>query len=267
MIIHGHTPIILLAGSAGSGKDTAGSWISQNYRGVTVAQADPLKRFVKDVFGFSVEQLWGPSNSRNAAVPELQDRMGTIISNFDAHAEDWIEEILPDFDFDTAMESLKEWFGRTLSSITEAPASPRKVLQTLGTDWGRTLSPHMWVNYAVELSMALLEGDLAYDRYEGPMDKAGESPELVIITDGRFKNELLTVRSLNGVAMKIERNTNRRATDDAGIAGHRSESELDSIPSHFYSTAINNNSSMDSLYYNLAEAMQLLFGITRKNTP
>jgi hypothetical protein len=58
--------LIAFAGKAGSGKDAAGEVLVRNYRFTKVALADPMKRICQDVYGFSNEQLWGPSECRNA---------------------------------------------------------------------------------------------------------------------------------------------------------------------------------------------------------
>ena len=64
------TPIIIVSGKAGSGKDTVAAYIADKYNGVCIAQADPMKRFVKNLMGFSDNQLWGPSEARNTRVPQ-----------------------------------------------------------------------------------------------------------------------------------------------------------------------------------------------------
>ena len=50
-----------ICGKAGSGKDTAAAYLIEKHGFVKLAFADPLKRFAKGVFGFTSEQLWGPS--------------------------------------------------------------------------------------------------------------------------------------------------------------------------------------------------------------
>lgn len=50
---------------AGSGKDTVADFLVEEYGFAKVAMADPMKRICKEVFDFSDEQLWGPSENRN----------------------------------------------------------------------------------------------------------------------------------------------------------------------------------------------------------
>jgi hypothetical protein len=57
--------IIGITGRAGSGKSTVGDILVKEHGFVCVNLADPLKRICRDVFGFTYEQLWGPSSARN----------------------------------------------------------------------------------------------------------------------------------------------------------------------------------------------------------
>lgn len=51
--------IIALAGRAGSGKSSLAAYLKANYKTETVSFATPLKRTVKDVFGFDDDQVYG----------------------------------------------------------------------------------------------------------------------------------------------------------------------------------------------------------------
>src|SRR4051812_6363608 len=59
-------PIILLVGNAGVGKDAAGAALGKVLGFKRTAQADAIKRIAKELFGFTDDQLWGPSSARNA---------------------------------------------------------------------------------------------------------------------------------------------------------------------------------------------------------
>ncbi len=58
--------IIGLSGKAGSGKDTVGKFLVTDCCFESMALADPMKDFCKEIFGFTDEQLRGPSSNRNA---------------------------------------------------------------------------------------------------------------------------------------------------------------------------------------------------------
>lgn len=57
--------LIALAGHAGSGKNT----VAKILGGYEISFADPLKKFCKELFDFSEDQIYGPSECRNARDP------------------------------------------------------------------------------------------------------------------------------------------------------------------------------------------------------
>jgi hypothetical protein len=259
-------PIIGIAGNAGSGKDTAATWLAQNYNGIVIAQADPLKRFAKDIFGFSEEQLWGPSILRNIPDETLVNRMSSVIQAFNDHAMDWLEEVFPNLDSDVLLEDLEEWFNEIKYDIFEKPIAPRKILQTLGTDFGRAQEPDVWSRYALDVCAAILDGKMGYSRTEGISD-SDKNANFTIVSDVRFRNEIMAIRCLTGLVLKIDRRIDHTATESAGVVGHVSETELDSIPSHFYSQLLDNNGSFEQLHHQLRVLMHDSFGVDKIRKP
>ncbi len=61
--------LIVLSGEAGAGKDSVAKLLTENYGWQLYSLAGPLKRFASDMFGFTDEQLYGPSSARNAPDP------------------------------------------------------------------------------------------------------------------------------------------------------------------------------------------------------
>jgi len=57
--------IMGVSGQAGSGKDTVGDYLVEKYDFTKIALADPIKHLGYHVFGFTEDQLWGPSDRRN----------------------------------------------------------------------------------------------------------------------------------------------------------------------------------------------------------
>lgn len=64
----------------GVGKDTMADYMVEKYGFVKVSMADPFKRIAKEVYEFSDEQLWGPSESRNAGDERYPRPDGTYLS-------------------------------------------------------------------------------------------------------------------------------------------------------------------------------------------
>lgn len=68
-----------LWGTASSGKDEVARLLSfraakMMRRAVSVALADPFKRFARDLYGIPSERLWGPSEERTRPLEHLQTR-------------------------------------------------------------------------------------------------------------------------------------------------------------------------------------------------
>jgi hypothetical protein len=108
-------------------------------------------------------------------------------------------------------------------AIASFGKSPRQMMQTLGTEWGRNLvHPDVWLILAKELTQTNL-GD-------------GQS---VVITDVRFENEAQLIRSLGGVIWHLNRTV-------AGTQhSHISESGIDFAQGDRY---IGNNNSIADLH-------------------
>lgn len=250
------TPIIGIAGRAGSGKDTVANFIAKNFNGVVVAQADPMKKFCGDVFGFTEQQLWGPSEFRNA--PVKFDQRGQCHENFELRYKAFTLKM----GMTHAGTQLFDWFDK-LSIIMGATGelSPRVALQTLGTEWGRTGSKDMWNRHAIETCKSLLGGGYSYTRAGGLVQDASAKYDYACISDVRFRNEALNIRYLGGTVLKLERKD--ISADIGGVKGHVSEAEMDGIPDHFYSHVISNNWTLQDLYLELRHSMQYAYGDAR----
>jgi hypothetical protein len=242
-------PLIILAGEAGTGKDTVGAHIARVFNGVCVAQADPMKRFTAKIFGFSQDQLWGPSENRNAADERTVEERLAISRCFSQGAgfKELLEGVVPFTKRQEATARLNVWFEGLYSALENGlPLSPRTVLQTLGTEWGRAVSRDMWSLYAIETCRQLLGGGLRYTRASGVFESNHLEPAFAVITDGRFRNEVLNTRGAGGVAYKVIR-PGAIGVDIGGVKGHVSEAELGGIPPHFFTAMIDNNGTLRDL--------------------
>ena len=81
--------MIGLAGVSGAGKDTAGDYLVRRHGFRRIAFADPLKRWVRDIFGLTDAQLWGDErnhvDSRLGRTPrEVYQEFGKACTGLDA---------------------------------------------------------------------------------------------------------------------------------------------------------------------------------------
>ncbi len=250
------TPIIIVAGNAGSGKDTVGVYLKEKFNACTIALADPMKRLAAELFGFDELTLWGPSECRNA---EKKLEYLTTGERLTMVTEAFCATMGLDGD---ASVKLRAWYWSNIDSYNEkGTISARVVLQTLGTEWGRAVSRDMWVKYAQAVAQKLLAGGMVYNRVAGPLPNPGTNYDYVVITDGRFRNEVLGISAINGVSFNIKGTF--RAKQVVGIAGHASEKELDGIPSHFYTETLMNDRDIAHLHHIVDDAMAVTFGDIR----
>lgn len=94
--------------------------------------------------------------------------------------------------FDTMSRAEKESPIDFLAPL--GPITPRQLAQTLGTEWGRSVHPGLWVHL------------LALDVEDEAKWMADRGMALIaIVTDCRFPNEVAWVKSQGGVVWWIER--------------------------------------------------------------
>ncbi len=250
-------PLIGVAGKAGSGKDSFGGRLAERYDGVCIGLADPMKRMMAELFGFTDTQLYGPSEERNRVDPGFT--LSVLLSTSDRFPNGspgyrlsslgprWVQEL--GLRPETAEPALAAWFNACVRQAESVGGlSPRYVLQTLGTEWGRAQDPEVWSRLAVKTGRILLGGEHTYTRHGGlvRVPEKKRPPSLVVITDARFANEITNIRSAGGIVVEIRR-SDAADTASTGIAGHSSEAGLDEVPVHFYDHRYHNNGSLADL--------------------
>lgn len=240
-------PLILLVGQGGSGKDTVANFLVQNHGAIAIAQADPLKRFAKNVFEFTDQQLWGPSNCRNAIDTRSMDKsyLDASLRRFRWYAGKWIEDVVHSTEEENlkVFYSLVLWFENVQSHSIEYGITPRYALQTLGTEWGRAFKKELWVDYASRIAVSLLKGGYSYSASIGLINEPNSPPApMVVITDGRFINEVMAISQCAGNVWRIKcPQADGSEAELAGVKGHASEQEQKTIPDSLFNVIINND--------------------------
>lgn len=231
--------IIGISGLAGSGKDTAADFLVKDHNFVRLALADKLKRICKDVFDFSIEQLWGPSSARNK--PDERYKRGPC----------------PQCNDDPEKRAMCEGSSLYLT--------PRHALQQLGTEWGRACYDNVWIEDGLRTAKLILEKSdrgtprFHYDATEGLSLCRGYPCNLrsdgVVIPDIRFKNEMKAIKEAGGHLIRMKRGI--------GLAGegslHRSEAEQLEVPDEYFSAVIyNENLTLDELRQEVTRVFKTL---------
>lgn len=266
--------IIGFCGLAGSGKDTAANFVVTDHKFVGIAFADELKRICKRVYDFTDDQLWGPSESRNAVDLRYPrpTHTWTKLPPRERPLTDAEKAEFPDAQF--CVE--RQWHGCAccglegqsklvrsdeddqqwqIEDVGTCYLTARFALQILGTEWGRNCFPDTWANFALRQSRLLLgmdrgePGGYWYDRKLGLLSNVGTNriPDYipgVVITDVRFVNEIRAIRAAGGKVVRIV----RAGAGLQGTAGqHSSETEQASIPNAEFDAVIYNDESLEAL--------------------
>lgn len=116
--------------------------------------------------------------------------------------------------FAQPLYDMQEFIYRRISSVHERPADfvkDRKLLQWLGTDWGRdSINQNLWVN--IWKAEALAKQKEGY---------------LVLCDDVRFDNEAVELIKLDGIVVKINADfAKERITTANGLKNHASEAGI-----------------------------------------
>lgn len=168
------TIIIGVCGFAGSGKDTVGDRLVAANGFRKYALATPLKEYVKEVFDFTDEQLYGTSSKREEEDPRY------LFSGTCPRCGRRCKEIISESKW--SCDSCAEVYPRFLTA--------RLALQTLGTEWGRRLYDNVWIDYAARRMKAAPHGKW-------------------VVTDVRFSNEVKTLRAQGARIIRLMRGGQR----------------------------------------------------------
>ena len=219
------TPIVILSGEAGTGKDTVAAMLSL-HGGVAIGQADALKHFVRYFYDVDNETLFGASEKREKPI--------SLKPGFLALPA-LIEKALGS----PAGEALFDYVRNSPKSV---PC--RKILQEIGTDVVRNIDRDIWINIALQESRRILAGGYLYDRIAGgAFHDEVPPPNFVVITDGRFANEVVAVKASGGVSVRIARQIDKTHEKYS----HSSEKEASRIPLNFFDYMLVNDGGIEDL--------------------
>lgn len=241
-----------ILGPAGSGKDLAADWFCNEKNFVKVAFADPIKRFARKAFFFSYEQLWGPSEERNREFVVDDAWWFEAIGHFGEASKEIVENILDAGNRVEGYLKLHDWLTQLRKDYREK-ISARVVLQTLGTEWGRSVDDLLWAKYAHRVIARIAQGH-AYSQDKGIRDRRpGEVSAYAgaIIPDHRFKNEVTTTQEQGGYVLRLRRLALEKKDETVGISGHRSEAEQKTIPDNTFNLVIEFEEGVEMVYKTL----------------
>lgn len=165
-------PVIGITGMAGSGKSTAALWLVKNHNmAQRMSFAYSLKRMTRELLRDVLPKGWEHDSASYVSDPVLKETPIPFIGNM----------------------------------------TPRHLMQTLGTEWGRTaLHPDFWI----WIASGKLERMLG-----SSFKKSAKVPIKAVFEDVRFANEAEMIRAYGGVIVRIE----RANTGGTSASAHTSE--------------------------------------------
>lgn len=220
--------IIGILGLAGAGKDAVTDIIVKQ-GAQKLAFADSLKRLVKDLFGFSAEQMWGPMT-----VKETPDK------RYPRESHVWIKN------GGTELEKNCLCCGQPWEDYgapgTKCYLTPRYALQIIGTEGGRHCYSNIWVQRGLNDARLISDYGLYYERSCGIYEGMTGHPKVAVMTDARFINEVEAVKKVGGRVFRV-----KRPGFDKPRFNHPSETEQMSIPDDRLQGVIENDGTLEDL--------------------
>lgn len=250
------TPIILLTGNAGVGKDTVAELIRQNDdKIISLAMADPIKRLASKMFNIPYNYLWGSSLQRSLPIEGFEvGEANDVIDRVQLDVYRLVNVIAKEdptlYATFSPIDSLIKYVRNLKDFSRTNKVTTRYILQTLGTEWGRKqVHTDLWVLYAINTINRLLVGDCDYTSPGGTIHKDGCYYNAGVITDGRFRNEILKAKNIGCTIVNVTRSTELSSiARSTGVPGHQSEVELDTVPPYWADyTLVNQNLSETKL--------------------
>jgi hypothetical protein len=226
--------LVAINAEAGSGKSTVADLLARKHEFVAVALADEMKRILAKVYGFSRDQLWGPSAMRNEA-DKRYPRPCRVCHGIGRD--------------DRSTLSVPPCFACGGSGFT--CLTPRQALQELG-DWGRAQYPDTWVSTTLRDIDLLMSENARYGVYD--VLGMGPGSGRFVIPDARYRNELVAIRAKGGRLLRIK---GVHQPMPGEFSGHSSEKEQKGIPDDYFDVVVMNDADLPTLYQRVEQALGL----------
>lgn len=198
---------------AGAGKDVVAKRLVDNHHFLSLAWADPMKRFCQEVYGFSDEALWGESDVRILPDERYPRPAGGFLTPRFA-----LQSIGTDWGRNCYLNTWVDYGIRTAKKILEGQYyTPKTGLQPISQ-----------------------ESFKYQDNFKYRIDG-------VVFSDVRFMNELNAIKEAGGKVIRIKRQMTTPYDEKAMNLQHDSETELPNTSDELFDYIIDNSGTLDEL--------------------
>jgi hypothetical protein len=275
--------MVCISGFAGAGKDECASQLTKHHYAVQTGLADPGKRHMADAYGFTEQQLFGPSPFRNAGDVRIEKnlfhekKLEKFIGPLPQRTEAGIDKYQIDEDADywyyrqDHVEHIRpHWMNPVDSKTTvfvkkgdpEFWLSPREALQMYLEQMNK-LDVYTWIRKGVEDQLLLATGRWGYERMRGLVRADDEhflstkmvgtqtKDPITCFADFRHIPEVEYVRTLAArslvpffpILVRVKRPSITKPPYN-----HRSETEQTKIRDAAFDFVVNNDQDLPHLY-------------------
>lgn len=266
--------MVCISGWSGTGKDEAASRLVGTHGAVQTGLADPAKRHLADVYGFTEAQLFGPSAMRNAGDPRYPKNVVAELG-LRVEAGKYVLDLNGPFDRFAAItvarrHGLKDLveaaseFGkdgllsgapRRFTADLEDPRfslSPREALQ-LYCEQLNNLHINTWIAKGVSDQATIASGGYLYTRMGGlSVDRSGHwNPRTSVVTcfaDFRHIHEFQYARTAAGRGMTPVLVRVKRPSVARPPYQHRSEVEQTRVRDAAFDFVLDNSGTVADLH-------------------
>lgn len=235
--------IVGVMGLARNGKDTVANILERKFSYTTVAFADPIKRLCMQVYDFSVEQVWGPQEVKEA--PDMR------------YPRDHSWEVDPAKSLNPALtvcRCCRAVYGKM--PHPQCYLTPRYAMQIIGTEGGRHCYHATWEQLTMRIVRSLTtQGGFFYTRIEGLTklrdDANKDYRHIVSMPDVRFGTEMESIQRHGGIVIRV-----RRPGFDIPAFAHASETEQMKIHDDRLQGVIINDGSLEDLEHKVCHLIE-----------
>lgn len=223
--------IFCVSGYSGVGKDEFTSVLKSEFGAIQTGLVDPAKRHMADIYGFSRQQLFGPSSQRNG---------GDVRYPKPRFYQEKCEPV--------HQGSYRNESGETiLEGNPDYWLSPREALQKY-CELMNTLFGDTWVRKAFEVHGLLGSGSHGYDPMVGLVEKQNvtNGNVITVMADFRHWHEVLAAKRITGARVVLIRIKSDRVP--LPPFPHRSETEQATIPDSEFDYVVMNNGTIENLH-------------------
>jgi hypothetical protein len=282
-----------ISGWAGTGKDECCGRLVRDYGAIHTGLADPGKRHMQDAYGFTTNQLWGPSEFRNAGDVRYPKQITKLVNlqRWNVHPEN-----IPDDVFDIVDKNGNQYIGgakkdlwylydsyddinNSQSYLTQKPNKLTK--DGLVRYFVREGDPDFWLSPRESLQQYM---ELMNTLYSDTWIRKGIQDHRLIASGYAYSKEkgLFPVQSVDPISQFItcfsdfrhihEHKLAREAADENLVPviirikrpivakppfNHRSETEQTRIKDSAYDFVIENDSTLYDLYRTMDDIVKI----------